>query len=156
MVVVRGSFGHRIRAAAADAGHVLGKAMASTRCFPDMIRATWRDAVLAASDRALFVDGVAHFPPESVDWSRLRRRPGATGGDGGTPHRDDRIRYDVVVDWVQLPAGAAAVPTEAPTSDVRGYISFSPEVRVSRRRDRPQDPRLTQGVGWLWCGHTSA
>lgn len=122
-----------------------------------MIRATWRDTLLAASDQPVFVDGIAHFPPESVDWSRLRRREDTSRDAASSPGRERQsIHYDVVVDWVQLAAGATAVMGADAEQGTRGYVSFAPQVRVSRRPGsaRRERGQLSQEVGWLWCGHT--
>jgi hypothetical protein len=37
-----------------------------------VIRATWNGAVLAEADKTVVVEGNHYFPPETVDFSRLR------------------------------------------------------------------------------------
>ena len=92
-----------------------------------MPRATWKDTVLAQSDRTKIVEGNHYFPPDSLQRDYFRECDAQTVcGWKGTANY-----YDVVVDGMvnEQAAWYYADPKSA-AANIKGYVAFWKDVIV--------------------------
>lgn len=91
------------------------------------MRAVWRDAVIAESDRTVVVEGNHYFPPESVRRDHLRESATHT-----TCHwKGVASYYDVVVGTEMNPDAAWYYPdTKEAARQIQGYVAFWKGVKV--------------------------
>lgn len=92
-----------------------------------MPRATWKDTVLAHSDRTEIVEGNHYFPPDSLQRDYFRECDTQTVcGWKGTANY-----YDVVVDGMvnEQAAWYYADPKPA-AANIKGYVAFWKDVIV--------------------------
>lgn len=92
-----------------------------------MPRATWKDTVLAQSDRTEIVEGNHYFPPDSLQRDYFRECDAQTVcGWKGTANY-----YDVVVDGMvnEQAAWYYADPKSA-AANIKGYVAFWKDVIV--------------------------
>ena len=90
-------------------------------------RATWRGALIAASDRTQVVDGYTYFPPEAIVPGRLV----AVAHTSACAWKGTASYYSVTVDG-QVNEDAAWVypqPKEA-ASEIAGHVAFWRGVEV--------------------------
>lgn len=91
------------------------------------MKAVWRDAVLAESDRTIVVEGNHYFPPESVRRDHLRESSTHTT----CPWKGIASYYDVVA-GAEVNKDAAwyyPEPKEA-ARQIKGYVAFWNGVKV--------------------------
>jgi len=93
-----------------------------------IMKAIWRDRVIAESDRTLEVGGYRYFPREAVRMDLLRQAP-KTESDLECPHGVQF--YDVAVDAAR--GERAAWSYEAPRASMKQvdhWIGFWDDVRI--------------------------
>lgn len=86
-----------------------------------MVRARWKDTVIAESDKTVVVEGNHYFPPDAVDPRYLRESETHTtcGWKGEASY------YDVVVDGEANTDAAWSYPTpKEAAQQIAGYIAF--------------------------------
>lgn len=91
------------------------------------MRATWRNAVLAESERTVVVEGNHYFPPDSLHREHLRQSETHTT----CSWKGEASYYDVVVGG-EVNRDAAWYypdPKEA-AREIRGHVAFWKGVRV--------------------------
>lgn len=91
------------------------------------MKATWRDWVIAESDRTIVVEGNHYFPPESVCRDRLRESSTHT-----TCHwKGQASYYDIVAGGEVNPDAAWYYPEpKEAAAQIRGYVAFWKGVKV--------------------------
>lgn len=91
------------------------------------MKATWRDWVIAESDRTIVVEGNHYFPPESVRRDRLRESSTHT-----TCHwKGQASYYDIVAGGEVNPDAAWYYPEpKEAAAQIRGYVAFWKGVKV--------------------------
>ena len=85
------------------------------------MKAVWKDAVIAASDATVVVEGNHYFPPDSVAMDHLR--PSST--QTSCPWKGTASYYDVIV-GEQINRDAAwyyPTPKEA-AANITGHVAF--------------------------------
>lgn len=95
---------------------------------PDMAKALWNGAVLAASEHTEMVEGNHYFPPETVRREYLRRNDEHTV----CPWKGQASHFDVEVEG-QVNRGAAwyyPAPKEA-AQNIKDHVAFWKGVEVS-------------------------
>jgi uncharacterized protein (DUF427 family) len=86
-----------------------------------MPKATWKNTVIADSDRFEQVEGYVYFPPESIDCAYFRESTKTTT----CPWKGTARYYDIVVDGEVNPAAAWTYPEPKPAAAaIRNYIAF--------------------------------
>ena len=94
-----------------------------------MAKATWRDMVLAESDRFELVEGNVYFPPSAVN--RQYFKPSST--TTVCPWKGTAHYYTVVVDGQQNPDAAWYYPSPKPAAAaIAGHVAFWHGVKVER------------------------
>jgi uncharacterized protein (DUF427 family) len=92
-----------------------------------MPKATWNDAVLAASDRCEVVEGNQYFPPDAID--RRYLTPSAT--HTVCPWKGMANYYDVVVNGETNKDAAWYYPEPKDAArQIKDYVAFWRGVRV--------------------------
>lgn len=93
------------------------------------MKAIWRDAVIAESDRTVVVEGNHYFPPESVRPEHLR--PSATHTT--CPWKGEASYYDVVVggDTNRDAAWYYPEPKDA-ARQIKDHIAFWKGVKIGQ------------------------
>lgn len=85
------------------------------------MKATWRGAILAESDRTVVVEGNHYFPPDSINKEHLRESAKHTT----CPWKGEASYYDLAVDG-EVNRDAAwfyPEPKEA-ASNIKNYVAF--------------------------------
>jgi uncharacterized protein (DUF427 family) len=94
-----------------------------------MMKATWKEVVLAESDQTRVVEGNHYFPPDSINWEHFSENQHTSV----CPWKGVASYFDVEVDgrvnrsaaWMyQEPSSAA--------SQIRGYVAFWGSVKIKR------------------------
>ena len=86
-----------------------------------MPKATWKDAVLAESNRCEVVEGNQYFPPDAVRRERFRESSTHTT----CPWKGIASYYDVVVDGQVNKDAAWYYPTpKDAAAQIAGYVAF--------------------------------
>ena len=92
-----------------------------------MPKATWKDALLAESNRCEVVEGNQYFPPDAVRRERFRESSTHTT----CPWKGIASYYDVVVDGEVNKDAAWYYPDpKAAAANIKGYIAFWRGVKV--------------------------
>ena len=92
-----------------------------------MPRATFNDAVIAASERVERVEGNLYFPPDSVERQHLE----ASSTTSYCPWKGRAHYYHVVVDGQRLEDAAWYYPEPKPAaSQIAGHVAFWKGVEV--------------------------
>lgn len=85
------------------------------------MRASWKDTVIAESDKTIVIEGNHYFPPESLKREHLRDSSQHTS----CPWKGQASYYDVVVDGEVNPGAAWYYPEpKSAAAEIRGYIAF--------------------------------
>ena len=91
------------------------------------MRAVWKDALIAESDRCLEVEGNQYFPPESVRREHLRESTTHTT----CSWKGVASYYDVVVGSEANRDAAWYYPAPLPAAkQIAGYVAFWRGVRI--------------------------
>ena len=91
------------------------------------MRAVWKDALIAESDRCLEVEGNQYFPPESVRREHLRESTTHTT----CSWKGVASYYDVVVGSEANRDAAWYYPAPLPAAkQIAGYVTFWRGVRI--------------------------
>lgn len=100
------------------------------------MKAVWQDAVIAASDATVVVEGNHYFPPDAVRRDRLR--PSATRTRCGW--KGEAGYCDIVVgDAINTDAAWFYADPKPAAEAIRGYFAFWRGVRVVAD-DTPGEP----------------
>jgi uncharacterized protein (DUF427 family) len=94
-----------------------------------MAKATWKDQVLAESDKYEMVEGNVYFPPESVRWEYLKE------GDRQytCPWKGKTAYYDIIVNEDVKRNAAWSYPDPKPAAErIKGYVAFEAGVKVEK------------------------
>lgn len=92
-----------------------------------MVKASWRGAVIADSDETVVVEGNHYFPPEAVDFDRLRPSETTTI----CPWKGTAHYFSVVVDGEENPDAAWYYPEPKPAAaEIRDRVAFWKGVEV--------------------------
>jgi len=92
------------------------------------MEASWKGAVIAASQDIVTVEGNAYFPPESIQSPHLRPSDHRTT----CPWKGLAHYFDVVVDGAVNPQAAWTYPDPKPAAaEIKGRVAFWKGVQVS-------------------------
>lgn len=92
-----------------------------------VIQATWKDTVIAESDRTIVVEGNHYFPPESVRRDHLRPSSAHTT----CLWKGTASYYDLVVEGEVNPEAAWYYSSPTPAAQrIAGYVAFWHGVQV--------------------------
>lgn len=92
-----------------------------------MVKAIWKDTVIAESDRTEVVEGNHYFPPEDVDTSSFEESDHQTT----CPWKGEASYKHVVVDGETNENAAWYYPAPKPEAkNIEGYYAFWNGVRV--------------------------
>ena len=92
-----------------------------------MVKAVWKDVVLAQSDKTIVVEGNHYFPTDAINWAYFAPSETHTV----CPWKDTASYYQVTVGGQVNRDAAWYYPEPKPAAaNVKGYIAFWRGVRV--------------------------
>ncbi|MGE3811170.1 MAG: DUF427 domain-containing protein [Candidatus Nanopelagicales bacterium] len=93
------------------------------------VEATWNGAVIASSERTVYLEGNHYFPEDAIDRAYLER----SDRKSLCPWKGTARYYDVVVDGKRNPAAAWYYPRPTPAATkIKGHVAFWHGVKVRR------------------------
>jgi uncharacterized protein (DUF427 family) len=92
-----------------------------------MMKAVWKDTVLAESEETILLEGNHYFPPESLNRENFR----ASSKQTICPWKGKASYYDIVVEDDVNPAGAWYYPNPSRAAEqIEGHVAFWQGVRI--------------------------
>ena len=87
----------------------------------DMVKAVWKDKIIAESDNFEIVEGNYYFPPDSVKKEFLKE----SETHSTCPWKGYASYYDIIVDMVTNKDAAWYYPEPKPAaSKIKNYVAF--------------------------------
>lgn len=93
-----------------------------------MVKAVWKDIILAESDNTVMIEGNHYFPPDSINWDYFSQSDKHTR----CPWKGEASYYHVVVDGEVNSNAAWYYPNPKKEADeIQGHVAFWHGVEVS-------------------------